>query len=341
MYYPFGEVRWASAEMPTDFGYTGQRLDGMGLMFYHTRYYAPSLGRFIQADTIVPNLANPQSFNRYSYVENRPVQLIDPSGHDGRSISAQYPTLIEDIAGSTYATYQLVVDRHDSFPHLPYLRRVAGQGSTISPILLGAAMDRQNAARHAVVGGIQELFCSMLPSMFFFTGDKASIGPANIEMREIRRWVNLGWLDKSVLEGGSILTNAQLDLVGDPSFAIQAMRIKLHEADWRISFFGGNNVDPTERFMLLMIAQNKLEISRIQNFFKYGAEVGWGKYILSKKDGVNEDQFREMMENILRLQSQGWTLPAGVDLWKYWDETLRPSIEKEYPELCEAVDRMR
>jgi hypothetical protein len=26
LYYPFGEVRWASAEMPTDFGYTRQRL---------------------------------------------------------------------------------------------------------------------------------------------------------------------------------------------------------------------------------------------------------------------------------------------------------------------------
>jgi RHS repeat-associated protein len=81
MYYPFGEVRWASAEMPTDFGYTGQRLDGMGLMFYHARYYAPSLGRFIQADTIVPEPGNPQSINRYSYVHNNPLRYTDPSGH--------------------------------------------------------------------------------------------------------------------------------------------------------------------------------------------------------------------------------------------------------------------
>lgn len=32
-------------------------------------------------DTIVPNPANPQSFNRYSYVRNNPVNLTDPTGH--------------------------------------------------------------------------------------------------------------------------------------------------------------------------------------------------------------------------------------------------------------------
>jgi RHS repeat-associated protein len=81
LYYPFGEVRWASAEMPTDFGYTGQRLDGTGLMFYHARYYAPTLGRFVSADTIVPKPGEPQYLNRYSYVRNNPLRYVDPSGH--------------------------------------------------------------------------------------------------------------------------------------------------------------------------------------------------------------------------------------------------------------------
>jgi RHS repeat-associated protein len=81
LYYPFGEVRWASADMPTDFGYTGQRLDGTGLMFYHARYYAPYLNRWIQPDNIVPQLENPQSLNRFSYVLNNPLKFTDPSGH--------------------------------------------------------------------------------------------------------------------------------------------------------------------------------------------------------------------------------------------------------------------
>ncbi|MCA9943467.1 MAG: hypothetical protein H6656_20230 [Ardenticatenaceae bacterium] len=39
------------------------------------------INRFASADSIVPNPSNPQSFNRYSYVENNPVNFNDPSGH--------------------------------------------------------------------------------------------------------------------------------------------------------------------------------------------------------------------------------------------------------------------
>jgi hypothetical protein len=45
-------------------------------------YYDPELGRFIQPDTIIPNLSNPQSYNRYSYCVNDPLRYTDPTGHD-------------------------------------------------------------------------------------------------------------------------------------------------------------------------------------------------------------------------------------------------------------------
>ena len=35
----------------------------------------------MQPDTIIPELSNPQSWNRYSYVTNRPVNFNDPTGH--------------------------------------------------------------------------------------------------------------------------------------------------------------------------------------------------------------------------------------------------------------------
>jgi len=52
-----------------------------GQAFYNARYYDSALGRFIQADTIVPSPANPQSLNRYSYAVGNPLRYIDPSGH--------------------------------------------------------------------------------------------------------------------------------------------------------------------------------------------------------------------------------------------------------------------
>jgi hypothetical protein len=39
------------------------------------------LGRFIQADIIVPSLEKPQSFDRYAYVNNNAVRYSDPTGH--------------------------------------------------------------------------------------------------------------------------------------------------------------------------------------------------------------------------------------------------------------------
>ena len=41
----------------------------------------PEIGRFISPDTIVPEPANPQSYNRYAYVRNNPMNFTDPSGH--------------------------------------------------------------------------------------------------------------------------------------------------------------------------------------------------------------------------------------------------------------------
>ncbi len=82
-YTPFGDYRTGSTTNPiTDRGYTGQKENmELGLMYYNARYYIPSLGRFLSADTIVPNPANPQSYNRYSYTRNNPINLIDPTGN--------------------------------------------------------------------------------------------------------------------------------------------------------------------------------------------------------------------------------------------------------------------
>ena len=41
----------------------------------------PALGRFTQADTIVPQPGNPQALNRYAYGLNNPVKYNDPTGH--------------------------------------------------------------------------------------------------------------------------------------------------------------------------------------------------------------------------------------------------------------------
>ncbi|HEX9865256.1 MAG TPA: RHS repeat-associated core domain-containing protein, partial [Acidimicrobiia bacterium] len=55
--------------------------DPTGLLFYQARYYDPTVRRFVSPDTVVPDPANPQHFDRYSYVTNNPINYSDPSGH--------------------------------------------------------------------------------------------------------------------------------------------------------------------------------------------------------------------------------------------------------------------
>ena len=51
-------------------------------MFYGARWYDPSIGHFLQADTIIPNPWNPLDFDRYAYGRYNPLRYTDPSGHE-------------------------------------------------------------------------------------------------------------------------------------------------------------------------------------------------------------------------------------------------------------------
>ena len=80
-YKAWGEVRHQSGVTPTEYGFTGQfsHTADFGLMFYNARWYDPALGRFAQADSIVP--PGVQGLDRYAYVNNSPMNYVDPSGH--------------------------------------------------------------------------------------------------------------------------------------------------------------------------------------------------------------------------------------------------------------------
>lgn len=82
-YHPYGQEKFIlNPNLMTHPSFTGQKYDvSTGLYYYQARYYDPKLARFTQADTFIPNIADDQSYNAYSYVRNNPIKYTDPSGH--------------------------------------------------------------------------------------------------------------------------------------------------------------------------------------------------------------------------------------------------------------------
>lgn len=68
------------------FMYTGEqrdfqsRMPETGYYYLRDRFYDPILGRFLSRDRLAGDATRPPTLNRYSYVENNPVNYVDPSG---------------------------------------------------------------------------------------------------------------------------------------------------------------------------------------------------------------------------------------------------------------------
>ncbi|MBI2528478.1 MAG: hypothetical protein HYV93_21155 [Candidatus Rokubacteria bacterium] len=82
-YDPWGKVTRQEGSADLTHRFTGEDFDPeTGLLYFGGRYYDPTLARFTIPDPHVPRPWDPQSFNRYAYVRNNPVNRIDPSGYE-------------------------------------------------------------------------------------------------------------------------------------------------------------------------------------------------------------------------------------------------------------------
>ena len=101
-YLPFGEEIWAGTDgRSTDYNspiplsatqdvandkFTGKERDSeTGLDFFGARYFSGAQGRFTSPDPkqfTLRTIAYPQKWNKYAYVQNNPLAMIDPDGED-------------------------------------------------------------------------------------------------------------------------------------------------------------------------------------------------------------------------------------------------------------------
>jgi RHS repeat-associated protein len=98
--------------------FTGYEHDGeTGLEFAHARYYGSSQGRFTSTDPFMGSgrTGSPQSWNRYAYVLNNPLRLVDPTGMGDQNPQPPpppppapvIPPVSSDLAGSPLYQQQM------------------------------------------------------------------------------------------------------------------------------------------------------------------------------------------------------------------------------------------
>ncbi len=142
-YEAWGENRYSYGATPTTYRYTGQRqeilLGGVdGLYFYNARWYDSSLGRFLSADTVIPQPGDSQAWDRFAYSLNNPVKYVDPTGY--------WVEIPLDIAFIAYDLYQI---NQEGWTLVNTVALVADVACAIVPIGTGGGP----AVRVAMAGG--------------------------------------------------------------------------------------------------------------------------------------------------------------------------------------------
>jgi len=92
-HFPFGESLYSQSG--NEFVFTSyQRDPETGLDYALARYYDSMAGRFCSADPLGGQVDDPQTWNRYAYARNDPINLEDPSG---QGFGSWLAGILEDI----------------------------------------------------------------------------------------------------------------------------------------------------------------------------------------------------------------------------------------------------
>jgi RHS repeat-associated protein len=151
LYAPYGATRYTNGVMPGNRGFTGQVADGVtGLDYYVSRYYDPSLGQFISADTALPsNGYDPWGLSRYAYVQGNPETMTDPDGHCWPLCSIVIGAIVGAVVGAAVSVATQAASGHGV--NWGQVGRDAASGA-VSGAISGLAGPEAGFLAHAAIG---------------------------------------------------------------------------------------------------------------------------------------------------------------------------------------------
>ncbi len=154
-------------------GYTGhEHLNDVGLIHMNGRVYDPTLGRVLSADPIVQAPANPQSLNRYSYVINNPLALVDPTGYSWLSRAFRRIARIDGVSAIAFALEPTAITlRFDYYMRSTSSSYRAGSNvaASVASVFFGPWVSAANAAINtaATGGSISDIASASISSYIY------------------------------------------------------------------------------------------------------------------------------------------------------------------------------
>lgn len=156
-YDAFGNLRQHSGIATVPYLYASERYEPLTQLYYlRARSYAPDLGRFTSADQVVGKQSTPATLNRYVYVGNNPVNLIDPSGFFSAAESLVAVHIATTLQSMQAVFGMLFFNSFTIFSNPALLQPPAHAGRVT--FTGGVGVSFLNLASFGVTGGLETLY---------------------------------------------------------------------------------------------------------------------------------------------------------------------------------------
>jgi RHS repeat-associated protein len=266
---PFGETIDQNGSLISTKGFTNhEQTDFSGLIYMQGRFYLPQYHRFVSPDPgLDQHPEDPQSWNRYAYVQNDPISKFDPDGQEQVDIRFRAFIPQPDMLGfrgdnrgfsvDPTASSRVSVDlRIETDPAINYGNPMIGEPKvTVSPT-------------HLNLGGLEKTAAGPLLPQVAVTQDKFGAVNVNIVENVRNPFVPVG---KGIRSNINIALNqdashawVQGALSGSPSF----------EVNFTPSF------GPTTNLPLREAPQGKVDFAiDLQQMYQIKSDIALGKWM--------------------------------------------------------------
>lgn len=189
---------------------------GTALDYFGARYYASIQGRFTSPDPLLSSgtVEEPQSWNRYSYVLNNPLRLIDPDGLYvfDKSVDPDERKKFNEALARARANLQEIAKTYgaDSKEYKKAERALNAYGAegVKNGVTIFAAQNLGNAAGHVATEGVkgritpenptgQNIRVTFAAATFDSAAFDSGIGHEGSHVADATDWVKSGFSDSA------------------------------------------------------------------------------------------------------------------------------------------------